>query len=250
LGIGNDAGTIGSLAAVNTSLAAATGAVSALFSNLYLEERRTGDYSFNLTCALNGVLSGLVAITASCGLVEPWAACVIGIVAGWLYLGTSALLLRWKIDDAVDAIPVHLFNGAWGLVAVGLFASPRYMKLAMGFDDHFGFFYSVGAAGGMDVTLLMSQLVGLLFCCGWPSLMVTPFFIWLNYIGWLRADSLEELVGLDMSYHGGRKAMLVDDDDINEEDLQAFEDRRNSRHTYDFDDDDDDDSEDMEQSRD
>jgi Amt family ammonium transporter len=222
-----DSGLIASVAAVNTTLAAGCGAISALFSNLYLEERKTGDYSFNLTMAMNGLLGGLVAITAGCGTVEPWAACLIGVVAGWVYLGGSALLLRLKIDDAVDAIPVHLFNGAWGLISTGLFSSPGRLLEAFGTEESVGWFYSVGS-GSMDFQLLCNQCVALLFLIGWPIVTMTPFFIWLNYMGWLRADSLEELVGLDMSYHGGADPHDVDgnDDDIDEEDMKAFEKRR------------------------
>lgn len=100
-------------AAVSTGLAGAAGGISALFTNLYLEERRTGEPHFSLLMAMNGTLSGLVAITSGCALVEPWAAIVIGIVSGWIYIYSSALLLRVRIDDAVDAIPVHMFNGTF-----------------------------------------------------------------------------------------------------------------------------------------
>ena len=98
---------------MSTALAGAAGGVAALFTNLYVEERRTGEPHFSLLMAMNGALSGLVAITAGCAVVEPWAAVVIGIIAGWLYIYASGLLIRLRIDDAVDAIPVHMVNGAW-----------------------------------------------------------------------------------------------------------------------------------------
>ena len=82
-----------------------------LFVNLYVLERRTGEYIFDLTKTMNGCLSGLVAVTAGCGTVENWAGVAIGAVAGLLYLGGSTFLIKIKLDDAVDAIPVHLFNG-------------------------------------------------------------------------------------------------------------------------------------------
>jgi Amt family ammonium transporter len=218
-------GVVGSLAAVNTTLAAACGGVTALFTNLYLEERKTGDYSFNLTMAMNGLLGGLVAITAGAGFVEPWAACFIGMVAGWVYLFGSSLLLRWKIDDAVDAVPVHLFNGIWGLISTGLLTSPNRMLTALGTKEHIGFFYSLGQ-GSVDFQLLCNQFVAMLFLIGWPIGTMTPFFIWLNYMGWLRADSLEELVGLDLSYHGGSYDQKYDTDDVPEEDMKSFLARR------------------------
>jgi Amt family ammonium transporter len=151
---------------------------------------------------MNGSLSGLVAITAGCGVVEPWAAVVIGMVAGWIYIYTSDLLVRLKIDDAVNAIPVHMFNGMWGVISVGLFTSPRLLLKAYGREKHVGWFYSWGR-GSSDATLLASQIVTLLCVVGWTFFTMMPFFIWLNYMGWFRADSLEELVGLDISYHGG-----------------------------------------------
>jgi ammonium transporter, Amt family len=152
---------------------------------------------------MNGALSGLVAITSGCGVVEPWAAIVIGIVAGWVYLWSSSLLLRLRIDDAVDAIPVHMFNGIWGVLATGLVANPGLMDAAFGTAEFPGLFYAL--AGGKNVpNLLGCQVIIILFILGWTFVTMFPFFIWLNYKGWFRADSLEELVGLDISYHGER----------------------------------------------
>jgi ammonium transporter, Amt family len=151
--------------------------------------------------AMNGVLSGLVAITSGCGVVEPWAAIVIGIVAGWVYLWTSNLLLRLRIDDAVDAIPVHMCNGIWGVLATGFLASPSLMETAYGTDQFPGLFFAL-ARGTNPGSLLGCQVITVLFILGWTFVTMFPFFIWLNYKGWFRADSLEELVGLDISYHG------------------------------------------------
>jgi ammonia channel protein AmtB len=153
---------------------------------------------------MNGALSGLVAVTGSCAIIENWAAYLIGAIAGVIYLGGSVALIKMKLDDAVDAIPVHLFNGTWGLLAVGLFASPGRQLDAYGTDEHTGWFYSIGK-GSMDGTLLLNQLLGLLFILGWVTTTMLPFYLWLNYMGWFRADSLEELVGLDLAYMGGNR---------------------------------------------
>jgi ammonia channel protein AmtB len=195
-------GKVAALAAVNTSLAAASGAIGALVTNLYIEERKTGELSFDLTVAMNGTLAGLVAITAPCGTIETWASIVVGTIAGWIYLMGSKLLLKLRLDDAVDAIPVHMFNGMWGLIATGLFSSPGRLIDAFGTDERLGLFYSFGE-GKVDGTLLLIQCMAMLFVIGWSMALMLPFFIWLNYMGWFRADSMEELVGLDMSYHGG-----------------------------------------------
>ena len=102
---GPDQSSIISISAVNTTLAAASSCASALAANYIIAERRTGEGEFSLKAALNGCLSGLVAITGGCALVETWAAILIGLLAGLVYLITSNLLIRVRIDDAVDAIP-------------------------------------------------------------------------------------------------------------------------------------------------
>ena len=73
--------------------------------------------------SVNGILAGLVAITAPCAFVDSWAAVVIGLIAGLVVCGASVLLEKWKIDDPVGAVPVHFFNGMWGVLAVGIFAN-------------------------------------------------------------------------------------------------------------------------------
>lgn len=218
-------GDIAALAAVNTTLSAAAGSVVALFTSLWVTERQTGEFHFDLLMAMNGSLSGLVAITANCSVVEPWAAVVIGSVAGWLYLLGSYGLIRLKLDDAVDAIPVHFVNGLWGLIATGLFAAPSRLMATYGRDEHVGWFYS-WSRGSADATLLACQLVGLLFIIAWVMTLMFPFFIWLNYKGWFRADSLEEMVGLDISYHG-RSAETTDE--VKLEYVEAFNHQRGLR---------------------
>jgi Amt family ammonium transporter len=198
-------GEIAAHAAVSTALSGSAGGIMALFTNFWVEERRTGEPHFSLVMAMNGSLSGLVAITAGCGVFEPWAALLTGAVAGWIYMWGTSWLIHHKIDDAVDAIPVHMFNGIWGVLAVGLCASPEKMELVYNNSEHVGVFYSWGR-GSADATLLGCQTLAVLFILGWTFFTMMPFFVWLNYKGWLRSDSLEELVGLDISYHGGGPA--------------------------------------------
>jgi ammonium transporter, Amt family len=195
------AGAIAARAAATTSISGASGALSAMFINLYAEYEINGESYFSLTMAMNGVLSGLVAITAGCGTVELWASFLIGTVAGALYVGGHYLLLYFAVDDVVDGIPVHLVNGVWGMLATGLFSSPSATLAAYGSDDHVGWFYSIGS-GSSDATLLGNQVLAVLFLIGWASCTMTPFFLMLQYFGWLRLESLDELVGLDQSYHG------------------------------------------------
>jgi len=220
------AGEVSAIAAANTALSGAAGGITALFTNLYLVERATGEPYFSILHAMNGSLSGLVAITSGCGIVEPWAAIVIGTIAGWVYLCASSLLIKLRIDDAVDAIPVHMFNGIWGVIATGFFASPRFMDLAYGAGkgSNPGLFYPVD--GKVSGNLLGCQVTLVVFIIGWVFATMMPFFIYLNYKGWFRADSLEELVGLDVSYHG--RDLDSPDGDVKEEYIEAFRKQKGS----------------------
>jgi hypothetical protein len=154
-------------------------------------------------------------------LVEPWAAILVGFVAGLLYLSGSALLIRLRLDDAVDAIPVHMMNGMWGVLSVGFLASPRNLELAYGrVVEHPGWIYSWS-----DGRLLAAQIVGLLFIAFWTFSTMMPFFIWLDWKGWFRSDPLEEIVGLDTSYHGGL-IMLGGEESVNPEYISQFNKQR------------------------
>jgi len=195
-------GDVASLVAVNTTLGAAAGALSGMFTSTILDERKTGVYTFDTTAAMNGCLTGLVAITAGCATVEPWAGFVIGIVAGWVYLGASALMLRLRIDDAVDAIPVHMFGGMWGVLATGLFSNPYRMQLAGYSTQNLGWFYEWGRGSG-NFTLMGIQICSILYVLAWTGAMFGVFCLILKHLNWLRIDPLEEEVGMDLSRHKG-----------------------------------------------
>ena len=152
---------------------------------------------------MNGCLTGLVAITAPCATVEPWVAVIIGFFAGLFYLMGSFLLVRLRIDDAVDAIPVHLVGGAWGVIAVGLLSNPDRMEVAFpGLGQHSGWFYEWSQGSG-DFTLMGIQLIAVLFVFGWTFVTMGIYFYVLNIFGLLRIDPLEEEVGMDISRHKG-----------------------------------------------
>jgi ammonia channel protein AmtB len=153
-------------------------------------------------------------------------------IAGMLYLWGSNLLIQYKLDDAVDAIPVHFLAGLWGLVSVGLFSEPTNMLHAYGDDSHPGLFYAIGRSGA-DGKLLACQLVGALFVLGWTFVTMFPFFLWLNYMGWLRCESVQELVGLDIAYDGEMAAAAKQaenaEEDGREEYLHAYARYRQNR---------------------
>ena len=195
---------LAALAAVNTTLSAGVAGITALFGNMFVLQRLShdGKVIYDLQLTMNGVLAGLVAITAGCGLVEPWAAVIIGMIGGLLYLGASRLLIWMRVDDAVDAIPVHAANGAWGMIALGLFASPDRLLMAYGHDTHVGFFYSVfNRFYDVDFTLVGAQIVGCLFIIAWSAAIMTPFFLALDWFGLFRSSVKDELQGLDRSLH-------------------------------------------------
>ncbi len=107
--------------AVNTAIASASGALTSLF---YVWQRH-GRPDVGMAC--NGLLGGLVAITAPCAFVTPAAAAIIGVVAGLLVTWSVAMLeSRLRVDDPVGAIAVHGMNGIWGTLAVGLFADGSF----------------------------------------------------------------------------------------------------------------------------
>jgi Amt family ammonium transporter len=224
----SDAGIAGvaALCAVTTTMAAAAGCVTAMFTDSIIEGRKTGETTYDLSMAMNGCLSGLVAITAGCSVVTPWAALIIGSIGGLVYIGASKLLIKLRIDDAVDAIPVHCANGAWGVLAVGLFANAGLMEPAGYNFAHEGLFYSLGG-GSADGNLLVAQICCIAWIVGWVSVTMTPFFYALNAAGMFRVDALEEEVGLDISHHRGAAYDLTGP---NKEDVEELMEVRASRH--------------------
>ncbi len=192
---------ISALCAVNTTLAAAAGSVSAMFTDMIMARKQTGEITYDITMCMNGALSGLVGITAGCSVCEPWAALVIGIVAGWVYIYWSKLLVQLKIDDAVDAIPVHLGNGMWGCIATGLFASPKLVDAAYD-TPNYGWFYNWGSGSGSG-KLFAVEILGVSFIIGWVGLVMIPYFYLMKVLGIFRVDPVEEMVGLDICHHNG-----------------------------------------------
>ena len=162
-----------SLTLVTTCLAAAAGGVSAaIFSNIMYK-------NFDLTMFMNGVLGGLVGITAGADQMSPTDAIIIGLIAGIIIVLGVALIDKLKLDDPVGAVAVHLICGIWGTLAVGLF----------------------GALAGSEQ--LIAQLIGIgvigLTCI--ISSFTLLFFVKI-ILGGLRVSKEEELNGLDISEHG------------------------------------------------
>ncbi|MEA3293598.1 MAG: ammonium transporter [Euryarchaeota archaeon] len=183
------------LAIVNTFLAAAAGAVAAMI----LTWLKTGKPDPSLTA--NGVLAGLVAITAPCGSVENWAAIVIGLIAGGIvYAGVMFNEAVLKVDDPVGAIAVHGYCGTWGLLSVGIFA------VGMGEGILGGAVYTAGAPGLLygGVNQFIIQVVGALASIIWAFVAGFIVFKIIDVVIGLRASQKEEVEGLDITEHGIR----------------------------------------------
>ncbi|MEM1024942.1 MAG: ammonium transporter [Myxococcota bacterium] len=144
--------------------------------------------TFDLTMMVNGCLAGLVGITAGCAFVSAVSSVFIGLVAGGLVVAGIYGLDRLRIDDPVGAIPVHLLNGIWGTLAVGLFAEARFVA-----DVGDGLLYGGGAG------LLGAQLVGVLVVGAFVAAAASGTWFLLKATVGLRVDPDHEWEGLDMS---------------------------------------------------
>ncbi len=146
----------------------------------------------DLGMSVNGCLAGLVAITAPCAFVTVNAALIIGFLAGLIVVCAVKLLDALQIDDPVGAIPVHLFNGVFGTLCVGLFAVDKITGAATG----------NGLFSGGGATLLIAQLKGIAAVGAYT--LVASFIFWYGIkmtIG-LRVSKEEEEEGLDLGEHG------------------------------------------------
>ncbi|MFQ5768920.1 MAG: ammonium transporter [bacterium] len=169
---------------INTNLAAAAGAIAAMFTAW----TKFGKPDPALT--LNGALAGLVSITAPCAVVTPGSAIYIGGIAGVLCIYSVRWLDRLHIDDPVGAVPVHGFNGVWGTLAVGLFG-----KAALGAPQD-GLFFGGGVAQ-LGIQALGSATV--VICVVAAMWLV---FKTIDALVGLRVSEVEELRGLDIGEHG------------------------------------------------
>jgi Amt family ammonium transporter len=176
---------------VNTILAAAFGCLTTMF----VMWKKYGKPDPSMTC--NGLLAGLVAITAPCAFVAPWAAATIGVIAGVVVvLAVVWVEQKAKVDDPVGAVAVHGACGLWGVIALGLFADGNY-------GDGFN-----GVAGGVkglfygDAGQLWAQLASVVVLVAWCSIACIVFFNILKKLGILRSTEAAEISGLDIPEMG------------------------------------------------
>ncbi|MDD4202598.1 MAG: ammonium transporter [Candidatus Omnitrophica bacterium] len=180
------AGTDMSIAriAVTTNLAAAGGAISAMF----IVWIKYGKPDISMT--LNGALAGLVGITAGCANVSPTSAIIIGLIAGAIVVVSVEFIDKvLRIDDPVGAVSVHGVCGAWGTLAVGLFA-----------QESFGGTKGLFFGGGLDQFIV--QLTGVFSVFAWTFIGALVLFVIIKKLFGLRVTNEEQLKGLDIEEHG------------------------------------------------
>jgi len=140
----------------------------------------------------NGVLGGLVAVTAGAANISVFGAVVIGFIAGVITTNGVLFLDRLRIDDPVGAVPVHLMSGAWGLLALGFLADPDAVP---GGNGPSGLLY------GGSASQLVSQITGVVAIFVFAATTVGMLFLVLQSLDWLRVSPEQEMVGLDLSEH-------------------------------------------------
>ena len=154
----------------------------------------------DVSMCLNASLAGLVAITAGCDVTDALGAIIIGSVAGLLVcFGVWFLDNVLRVDDPVGAVAVHMMNGIWGTIAVGLFATnsaPGYSIADSKGNELVGLFYG----GGFK--LLGLQLTGFVSVAAWTVVTITIVFLVIKATLGLRVSEEEEIIGLDPTEHG------------------------------------------------
>lgn len=176
--------------ALTTNMAAAIGGIAATATAwLYLGKP-------DLSMIINGILAGLVAVTASCAWINMGSAFIIGLIAGIIVVFSVTFFDRLGIDDPVGATSVHLVCGIWGTLAVGLFAvGPGVYS-----------WYSAGPAKGLllggGFTQVIPQVIGILTVGGFTVLISSIFWLALKATLGIRVTAEEEIVGLDIGEHG------------------------------------------------
>ncbi len=164
--------------ALVTNLAAAAGGITATFTAWALSGKP------DLSMVINGILAGLVGITAGCGGIGYWGAVIVGGIAGVIVVFSVGFFDSIKIDDPVGATSVHLVCGIWGTLAVGLF------------HKDLGLFFGFGP------TQLIAQIIGIIAIGLFTVIVTSILWVVLKSLIGLRVSSEEELKGLDIGEHG------------------------------------------------
>uniref|UniRef100_A0A7S2QUY7 Ammonium transporter n=1 Tax=Triparma pacifica TaxID=91992 RepID=A0A7S2QUY7_9STRA len=200
LAIGTSTGDL-SGAAAHTMVTTTLSAASCCLTTVAITALMSKDKVIDIGAANNGILAGLVSITAGCSSVECYAAILIGIIGAFWYVAGCAFLEKLKIDDVVGAVPVHGFCGIWGVLAPGLFASELQYSAA---------YYSARAAKcagifeGGDGSMLAANVVFIIAVILWVGITSTLLFLGCKMTIGVRVFLEVEENGMDDSKHGGK----------------------------------------------
>jgi ammonium transporter, Amt family len=189
-------------AAVNTLLAGAAGGTSAMIYMWFFGPSKKPDPSLSV----NGVLAGLVAITAPCAFVGSMAAVVIGLIAGLIVCYVTFGIEKLHIDDPVGAVPVHFANGLWGLLAVGIFSNGN--PASDGWNGAPGTVRGILFGGNTQLLAQIAEITSIIIVVGGLTFL---FFKVLAASKLLRVAASDELIGLDMP-EMGLKGYINDDE--------------------------------------
>jgi len=176
------------LVAVNTTLAAAAGALGAMFLKHWLTR------GWNMSFILNGSLAGLVGITAGCSTVTPIGAVVIGLLSGAVLVYSMRFVESMKIDDAVGAFSVHGACGAFGTLMIGIIGSSALLEAG-------GWSHQASLLDGGSLDLLGAQVVGVVGVAVWVGVTSFIMFRVLNAIDILHVDPEADRIGIDAFEH-------------------------------------------------
>ena len=199
-----ETGALAAQVAMNTTLAAATGGLT-VFALRYALLKK---YDVGGLC--NGILAGLVSITAGCGNVESGSAFAIGLIGAIVYQGASMLLVKLEIDDPVDAVPVHGACGVWGTIAAAVF------DWGQGIDQYHGWSgwncmtnEDGSCQTGIGGTAIGAQCILVLVVIAWAGFWSTLAFSALKMTGLLRISEEAEMQGMDKKQHSPQKAYAL-----------------------------------------
>jgi Amt family ammonium transporter len=195
---------------MNTIISGSVSSLVVFYLYPYFMQERDRFSSYNPVNICNGLLAGLVSITASCNNVENYSAFAIGAVGGLIFIFACRVLVLLKIDDPCSASQIHGICGAWGVIALGFF------------DRHGGLIYT-GSFRQLGI-----QCIGALSLTLWTVAMTLPYFYLLNKIQRLRVSPLYEIIGLDILMHEEKEKLSH----ISQQTLEVLEGQRRAQAVF------------------
>eukprot|EP00933_Yihiella_yeosuensis_P022000 TRINITY_DN1731_c0_g3_i3.p1 TRINITY_DN1731_c0_g3~~TRINITY_DN1731_c0_g3_i3.p1 ORF type:complete len:440 (-),score=113.19 TRINITY_DN1731_c0_g3_i3:668-1948(-) len=190
--------------AMNTTIGGATGGLTVFILRLIIQK---GKYDIGGFC--NGILGGLVSITAPCGNVECGSAFAIALVGGIIYQAASMAMLKAKVDDPIDAFAVHGACGAWGTLAAAFFDWGKGFDYYHGWSGFSCMTKDGKCASGYGGQGIAANIVEVLAIASWVAAWSVIIFLPLRLSGKLRASDAVQSAGMDSAKHSPAKAYSI-----------------------------------------